>query len=87
MLVLTRKSGESITIGDDIRIFIQEVRGNQVKIGIKAPPHVAVHREEIYLRIQEENKQAVRATQDMMQSALAQFKKKRSVKKATEDHG
>ena len=80
MLVLTRKSGESITIGDDIRIFIQEVRGNQVKIGIKAPPHVAVHREEIYLRIQEENKEAAKATQDMIQNAFAQFKRKRKEK-------
>jgi carbon storage regulator len=81
MLVLTRKTGESITIGDDIRIFIQEVRGNQVKIGIQAPSDVAVHREEIYLRIQDENKEASRATKDMMQSAFAQFKSKRSKEK------
>ena len=74
MLVLTRKSGESITIGDDIRIFIQEVRGNQVKIGIQAPPHVAVHREEIYLRIQEENRRAAQTTPEMIQSALSRFK-------------
>lgn len=78
MLVLTRKSGESITIGDDIRIFIQEVRGNQVKIGIQAPPNVAVHREEIYLRIQEENRCASKVTQDMMLNAFAQFKRKRT---------
>ncbi len=78
MLVLTRKSGESITIGDDIRIYIQEVRGNQVKIGVQAPPNVAVHREEIYLRIQEENKRASKVTQDMMLNAFAQFKRKRT---------
>jgi carbon storage regulator len=74
MLVLTRKSGESITIGDDIRVYIQEVRGNQVKIGIQAPPHVAVHREEIYLRIQEENRRAAQVTPEMIQNALARFK-------------
>ncbi|MBZ0272059.1 carbon storage regulator CsrA [bacterium] len=77
MLVLTRKAGESITIGDEIRVFIQEVRGNQVKIGIQAPPHVSVHREEIYIRIQEENREAVQATPDMIETALVQFKKHR----------
>ncbi|MCB1153161.1 MAG: carbon storage regulator CsrA [Deltaproteobacteria bacterium] len=77
MLVLTRKSGESITIGDDIRIFIQEVRGNQVKIGIQAPPNVAVHREEIYIRIQDENRQASAATPDLMNAALEKFKTQR----------
>ncbi|MCL4235575.1 MAG: carbon storage regulator CsrA [Deltaproteobacteria bacterium] len=78
MLVLTRKVGESITIGDNIRIHIQEVRGNQVKIGIRAPAHVAVHREEIYLRIQEENKQAAAVTPDMVSAALARFKTRKS---------
>ena len=77
MLVLTRKSGESITIGDDVRVFIQEVRGNQVKIGIQAPPHIAVHREEIYLRIQEENRRAATVTQDMIRNALDQYKNRR----------
>jgi carbon storage regulator len=62
MLVLTRKTGETITIGDEIKIYIQEIRGNQVKLGIVAPPHVAVHREEVYLRIQEENRRAARVT-------------------------
>ncbi|MCZ7587061.1 MAG: carbon storage regulator CsrA [Deltaproteobacteria bacterium] len=77
MLVLTRKTGESITIGDDIKVHIQEVRGNQVKIGIQAPSHVAVHREEIYLRIQEENRRAAETTPDMMHEALAQFRVRR----------
>jgi carbon storage regulator len=77
MLVLTRKAGESITIGDDIRVYIQEVRGNQVKIGIQAPPHVAVHREEIYLRIQEENRQAAQVTSEMIRNAFSHYKLKR----------
>jgi carbon storage regulator len=74
MLVLTRKAGESITIGDNIRVHIQEVRGNQVKIGIMAPAHIAVHREEIYQRIQDENRRAAEITPDMMQNALAGFR-------------
>ncbi|HDR1308267.1 TPA: carbon storage regulator CsrA [Pasteurella multocida] len=51
MLILTRKVGESLLIGDDISITILNIRGNQVKIGIKAPKDVSVHREEIYQRI------------------------------------
>jgi carbon storage regulator len=58
MLVLTRKLGENIRIGDSIKITVLEVRSGQVKIGIEAPPEVKVHREEIYARIQEENRRA-----------------------------
>lgn len=60
MLILTRKSGEKITIGDDIVIRVLEIRGSQVKLGINAPKGVAVHRSEIYERIQEENLLAAR---------------------------
>ena len=59
MLILTRKLGESVTIGDDIKITILGVRGRQVRLGIIAPQKVTIHREEIYFRIQEENKKAV----------------------------
>lgn len=58
MLVLTRKSGEGIRIGDEIRIVVVEVKENHVKLGIDAPHGCPVHREEIYLRIQEENQRA-----------------------------
>jgi carbon storage regulator len=58
MLVLTRKLGENIRIGDSIKITVLEVRSGQVKIGIEAPPEIKVHREEIYARIQEENRRA-----------------------------
>ncbi len=58
MLILTRKSGESITIGDDIKIQVIEIKGKQVRIGIDAPRKYAIHREEIYIRIQDENKRA-----------------------------
>lgn len=54
MLILTRKIGERIMIGDDIKINILAVRGCQVRIGFQAPDEVPVHREEIYLRIQKE---------------------------------
>ena len=62
MLILARKAGEAIAIDDTIKIRILEIKGGQVKIGIEAPSHVAVHREEIYLRIEEENKKAANET-------------------------
>ncbi|NDY42270.1 carbon storage regulator CsrA [Dissulfurirhabdus thermomarina] len=58
MLILTRKAGEKITIGDDIEISVVEIKGRQVRIGVKAPPELAVHREEVFRRIQEENLRA-----------------------------
>jgi len=63
MLVLTRKLGENIRIGDAVKITVLEVRSGQVKLGIEAPPEVKVHREEIYARIQEENRKAQAAQQ------------------------
>ena len=54
MLILTRRIGESVYIGDDIRLTILGVRGTQVRLGINAPKEVPVHREEIYHRIQNE---------------------------------
>ena len=53
MLILSRRTGETICIGDDIEVTVLEVRGNQVRFGINAPREVAVHREEIYERIKE----------------------------------
>jgi len=52
MLILTRKAGETLMIGEDVSITVIGVKGNQVRIGINAPKDVAVHREEIYDRIQ-----------------------------------
>jgi carbon storage regulator len=60
MLILTRKLGESITIGDNIKITFLETKGKHIRIGIDAPPHIAVHREEIYQLIREQNIQAAK---------------------------
>lgn len=58
MLILTRKLGESIAIGDNIKVSVLGIHGRQVRIGIEAPQDVIVHREEIYLKVQEENRNA-----------------------------
>jgi carbon storage regulator len=58
MLILTRRVGESVVIGDDIVVTVVEVRGDAVRLGIEAPRSVDVHREEIYLELQLANKQA-----------------------------
>ncbi len=55
MLILTRRVGESLMVGDEITITVLGVKGNQVRIGVNAPRDVAVHREEIYNRIQEDD--------------------------------
>jgi len=55
MLILTRKSGEQIAIGDDIVISLLEIKGTKVKIGIQAPETVSIHRQEIYEKIKKEN--------------------------------
>ena len=57
MLILTRRIGESLRIGDDVTVTVLGVNGNQVRIGIEAPTHVTVHREEIYKKIKEENEE------------------------------
>ena len=57
MLILTRRVGESLMVGDDITITVLGVKGNQVRIGVNAPRDVAVHREEIYNRIQDDGEE------------------------------
>ena len=58
MLALARKVNESIMIGNDIEITVLEINGDQIKLGVKAPKSVPIYRKELYVQIQEENKQA-----------------------------
>jgi carbon storage regulator len=78
LLILTRKVGESVAIGDDIQISVVEIKGTQVKLGIRAPRDITVHREEIYLKIQEENKRAAQVSADVLGSAADLLSKKES---------
>jgi carbon storage regulator len=74
MLILTRKVGESITIGDDIKITVLGIQGQQVRLGIVAPPKIAVHREEIYLKIQQENKKASQTPKEDLDRLAAEVR-------------
>lgn len=76
MLVLTRKLGESIRIGKDITITIVESDGTSVKVGIDAPRSVTVHREEVYQRIMDENRQAVQVNNQLDMGEFAKLFKK-----------
>ncbi len=68
MLILTRKIDESIRIGDHIKITVIEIEGKHIKLGIEAPKNISVHREEVYQRIQDENKRAADVQQLRIQS-------------------
>ena len=63
MLILTRRVGETLKVGNDVDVTVLGVKGNQIRIGIKAPKSVAVHREEIFDRIQREAELAARSDQ------------------------
>ncbi|HOO46078.1 MAG TPA: carbon storage regulator CsrA [Deltaproteobacteria bacterium] len=78
MLILTRKVGEAVSIGDDIQISVVEIKGTQVKLGIKAPKSVEVHREEIYQKIQEENRRAALVQADILGAAQDLVLKKKN---------
>jgi carbon storage regulator len=60
MLVLSRHRDETIIIGDEIELTVVDIRGDKVRLGIKAPPHIAVHRKEVYEAIRRENERAAR---------------------------
>lgn len=74
MLILTRRVGETLMVGDDVSVTVLGVKGNQVRIGVNAPKDVAVHREEIYQRIQKEKLQKL-AELEAKQAEFEQQKK------------
>ncbi len=68
MLVLTRRSGESVMIGNDVIITVLEARGDVIRLGIQAPRDVQVHREEVYRELQSANREAASPTDDAVQA-------------------
>ena len=85
MLILTRRLGESITIGDSIKVSVLGIHGRQVRIGIDAPSDVVVHREEIYVKIQEENRKASKSIKEDLFGVVNLLKNK--IKGKDDDKG
>ncbi|MBW2014825.1 MAG: carbon storage regulator CsrA [Deltaproteobacteria bacterium] len=71
MLILTRKLGEKINIGDDITVTLLEIKGAQVKLGIQAPKSIGIHRNEIYEKIREENLRSSNISDSDLSKAVA----------------
>jgi carbon storage regulator len=76
MLVLTRKLGESIAIDDHIKIVVVQIKGKQVRLGIKAPKETKIHREEVYQAIQDQNTEASQSDLQSLSELSAELKKK-----------
>ncbi len=74
MLVLTRKLGESIAIDDHIKIRVVQIKGKQVRLGIEAPKDTKIHREEVYLAIQNQNEESVTTSQDATRAVAKALK-------------
>ena len=68
MLVLTRKAGESIVIGNQVRITILEIQGRQIRLGVEAPGDISVHRGEVYERIKQENQMAIQGGEEELKA-------------------
>ncbi|MBT7608937.1 MAG: carbon storage regulator CsrA [Bacteriovoracaceae bacterium] len=76
MLVLTRKLGESIAIDDHIKIVVVQIKGKQVRLGIKAPKETKIHREEVYQAIQDQNTEASQADLNSISDLTQELNKK-----------
>lgn len=77
MLILTRRVGENVIVGDDIVISVIEVRGDAVRIGIQAPRSLSVHREEVWLELQKANADAASSSDAAIGAALNQLRARR----------
>lgn len=77
MLVLSRRAGESVVIGEDVTVSVLEVRGDVVRIGIDAPRSVAVHRAELLVQLEESNKEAASPSEDAVDSLLSALRDRR----------
>lgn len=77
MLVLARKINESIMIGDEIEVVVVDIKGDQIKLGIRAPRSVSVHRAEVYKEIQDQNKEAAKTTPQSLEGLGKLLKKKK----------
>ena len=80
MLILTRKIGEGIRIGDDVRIVVLEAKGNHIKIGVEAPSSSPVYRDEIYTRILDENRTASSALPERLELFIDKLKRNKKAK-------
>jgi len=87
LLILTRRLGESIQIGDEIKISVLGIHGRQVRIGIDAPANVIVHREEIYVKIQRENQKAAKSIKSDLRGVVNLLKGKMKRKEPKKNHG
>jgi carbon storage regulator len=77
MLILSRRPGESVHVGDDIKITILSIKGQQIKLGLEVPEHMPVYREEIYLKVQTQNTSALELdNNDLMMAATLWTKDK-----------
>jgi len=77
LLVLARRINESIMIGDDIEVVIVDIKGDQIKLGIRAPKNVSVHRSEIFKEIKDQNRQAANSAPQSIQNARDLIEKKK----------
>jgi carbon storage regulator len=78
VLILTRRVGESIIVGDDIEISVIEVRGDAVRIGVQAPRSVSVHREEVYRELQQANERAASSSDAAVDATLGELLRSKS---------
>jgi carbon storage regulator len=76
MLILSRRPGESVHLGDDIKITILSIKGQQIKLGLDVPEHMPVYREEIYLKVQTQNASALELDNNDLMMAAALWTKK-----------